>query len=282
MGIFCCRRLLLGSAVFLLLTVLTAVPENAVFFGVPAEAASEQVLMAQDLFYNRLSAVDSLTLEDRRSVSYAEAAAAGELPASGVIFYLSIENTNGKWVFSFTGELPAEGKKAEYAKTYDSFYKILTEAGSSIQAVMTNLFASGAEAEEEPKAEGAPLALSIERLAGTWSGEDLIDKIVILRSGRGFAIYENGATMNLTVAVSGSTVTFTQSGRPNASFYPDLPRQIALVSAQNAPPISWAMQLVGENTMKGIKTTLVPVVSNGEVVSAEQSQVDVSWSRQTN
>lgn len=277
------RRILL-KMIFVLIpvVVLAAAPDKAVFYGVPKAAATEQILMAQDLFYNKLASLNTITLEDHRDISYQEAKDGGLLPAAGIIFYISIENVNESWAFSFNGELPETGKKASYAKSYDSFYKILIEAGSSIQAVMASLVSPDAEPVKE-LTEGTVLKPSVEMLAGTWGGEEFIDKIVILRSGRGFVIYKNGATMNITVAIDGSTVTLTQSGRPNASFYPDIPRQIALVSAQSAQPISWTMKVTGQDNMMGTKRTLAPIYGEGgDIISAEQTEISVQWSRRSN
>ena len=37
---------------------------------------------------------------------------------------------------------------------------------------------------------------TLETLAGTWTGEALVDKVIILRGGNGFVIFKNGASMN--------------------------------------------------------------------------------------
>ena len=84
--------------------------------------------------------------------------------------------------------------------------------------------------------------ISTENLSGTWSGEENIDKIVILRGGRGFVIFKNGASMNITVENKDNQIVITQKGRSNASFYPELERNTALNAALSADPIEWILK----------------------------------------
>ena len=100
------------------------------------------------------------------------------------------------------------------------------------------------------------------QLSGIWSGEPFTDKIVILRGGRDFIIFKNGATMNISVSAEensehGSLIKIRQIGKPNASFYPELPREIALSVAPNASPIEWNFTMNDENALSGTKTTLL-------------------------
>ena len=71
------------------------------------------------------------------------------------------------------------------------------------------------------------VVMTLDTLAGTWTGDTLIDKIVILRGGKGFVIFKNGASMNIVISINGSSVTVIQKGRSNASFYPELSRELA-------------------------------------------------------
>ena len=122
--------------------------------------------------------------------------------------------------------------------------------------------------------DNSPPAVSTDSIAGTWGGEDYIDKIVILRGGRGFIIYKNGATMNISVSVADKEVTVTQAGKSNASFFPELPREAALLAATDAPPLSWKLTVQNSSTLTGTKTTLVE--SNGGIVSGK---VRIEWKR---
>ena len=118
------------------------------------------------------------------------------------------------------------------------------------------------------------ISLSLDTLSGTWKGDNHISKIVILRGGKGFVIYKNGASMNIQVSIQDNMIFAQQTSRANASFFPDLPREVALVMANNASPIQWKLSLVDDNTLSGEKLTLMPTEN-----SAELQSVNVTWER---
>lgn len=145
----------------------------------------------------------------------------------------------------------------------DSLEKLIANAPSSPD---TDIFTQ--------EISSKPAVTSTENLSGTWSGEDYIDKIVILRGGRGFVIFNNGASMTISVKLSGADVIITQNGRSNASFYPDLPRQNALTAALEAEPIEWKLTFADNNTLTGSKKT---IKANGETF--EYNTIKVKWNR---
>ena len=123
-----------------------------------------------------------------------------------------------------------------------------------------------------------PVHASTESIAGTWKGEEYIAKIIILRGGRGFIIYKNGASMNVTVnVINRDKILITQAGSANASFFPDLPRKIALDNATSALPIEWTLSLRDTQTMIGEKKTLIndPNSASG----ATEGTVSVTWTK---
>ena len=119
--------------------------------------------------------------------------------------------------------------------------------------------------------------MTLDTLAGTWTGDTLVDKIVILRGGKGFVIFKNGASMNITVSLNGTSVTVTQKGRSNASFYPELSRELALKNAATANPIKWELKLVSLQKMTGVKTTLVEDKKSS--TGASPKAISVEWSK---
>ena len=118
----------------------------------------------------------------------------------------------------------------------------------------------------------------MDSLAGTWVGEQLIDKVIILRAGKGFVIFKNGASMTIAVSIKGNNVSVVQQGRSNASFYPEIARELALKNAATASPISWSLILVGESTLKGTKTTLVEDKKSSSGISV--GSIEVQWTKQ--
>ena len=108
-----------------------------------------------------------------------------------------------------------------------------------------------------------------------------INKVVLMRSGRGFVIYNNGASMNINIKIEANNSTnkiiITQQGNQNASFFPELPRNVALLAAKNAKPIQWTLTLTDNNTLTGTKQTLSLTEDN----NATPSEIDVIWTRKS-
>lgn len=86
--------------------------------------------------------------------------------------------------------------------------------------------------------------------------------------------------MNITVEIKGSTIICTQSGKSNASFFPELPREVALVAAMDAQPITWTMTLSSNSTLTGTKQSLQAIMEAGSAVGAEMGISQVTWTRQ--
>ena len=169
-------------------------------------------------------------------------------------------------------------------KEYESFYKILMEPKSTLQQTLHQLLSSANGNNQNSDKDSnnhffSPASISTDLLAGTWGGEENINKIVIMRSGRGFVIFKNGASMNILIKIqkaeSDTKVIITQESRPNASFFPELPRTVALQAAKEAEPIEWTLSLLNDNTLSGTKKTLTLASDN----QTSMSKLNVTWHR---
>lgn len=267
------------------------------------------ILMTQDLYYSHLASLDDIVLNDRRSTQFNEPDFVDLLTNKAnanvendktchIAFYAQITESNtgnGNWTCSLNAVNLLSGVHIKKQDTYSSYYKVLLDAKSFVQQVIyqaaglegssPSIPSAPSSASSASSSSSPPVALnktpsgtkgqSPEVLSGTWSGEDYIDKIVILRGGRGFVIYKNGASMNISVVIAGDAVEITQVGKSNASFFPELPRDVALKVATDAPAIKWNLTLLDSNLLEGKKTTLA--LQDG---TATESQVAVSWKRQ--
>ena len=84
--------------------------------------------------------------------------------------------------------------------------------------------------------------------------------------------------MNISVTISGKTLTALQQSKPNASFFPEIPREAALINAVNAEPVRWEMTIESESAMSGVKYTLVETKGSGQP-SVTQGSINVRWRR---
>ena len=273
---------------------------NLCYYGVVTNVNDQNMLnITQDLFYAQLRGIGYLGTQDlrddeikdsytqiqgdERGEAFFGLAQAQEKPENSMLFVARIyrPRSDEKWSCVFAVKNLQDGQIFSTEKEYDSYYKILTDAKLLIQRVVFDASGSGGALGQSAKAgpgaarqDGAEVGA--ESLAGTWSGEKSASKIILLRSGRGFIVFNNGATMNVAVFAQdgGSSVRIVQRDKFNASFYPDIDRQTILNYAESATPIEWNMTLASSGSLVGKKRTLVQ--SGGSV---EPASVDVTWTK---
>lgn len=264
------------------------------FYGVYSQDADKNMLnMTEDLFYTQLREL-SIDLTDKRQQQFSQ----GEESFNPLTYdFLITSDKNSyalfvqikklptlKWECSiFLKKLSSE-KTYSTTKEYDSYYKILMESKTNLKGMLIDLLDStknlaiASETEEITSDQ----IISTDVIAGSWKGENFIDKIVIMRGGRGFIIYKNGASMNILINISkneenGSpTININQASRNNASYYPELQRKDAMEYAIDAQPIEWSFKLANAKTLKGTKSTLVQKMPG---VAPEQGIIDVEWTK---
>ena len=246
------------------------------FYGAVSVSGDDAVIkLTQDLFFSQLEALDLFDIQDRRQTVYSTNILKQHANTSDLLFYAQIYEKKGEWVSVLHLVEAATGKEAVTEKQYDGYYKILMEAKNSLASLIKD-FGNGETS--QAKQVFQPQTPNTENLSGTWYGEEYIDKIILLRGGRGFVIFKNGASMNISVTISGKTLTALQQSKPNASFFPEIPREAALINAVNAEPVRWEMTIESESAMSGVKYTLVEA-KGSELPSVTQGSINVRWRR---
>lgn len=257
-------------------------PYNIDYYGiVSSEIDDNMAKMLSDLYYTQFQEISSFNVTDKRTQDCLKSIPSNDsIDSSNFSFYSIITKENAKWISNLT--IKNKNINHSVKKEFDSFYKILMEPKDILQASLKDLVLQKTVVSTEEQTEQPTINLpqiSTEFLSGTWYGENNIDKIVIMRGGRGFVIFNNGASMNISVELSNAskkTIKIKQNGRSNASFYPDLPRQVALKVAVNANPIEWNFELLDDNTLKGKKSTLIS--ANEDAIPGI---IDVTWHRRS-
>ena len=270
------------------------------YYGVLTNVNDQNMLnITQDLFYAQLRGIQSLQILDKRDddikdsysdiqadarcESFFNLAQAHVPQEDGLLFAARIyrPKSDEKWSCVFAVKNLQGGEIFSKEKEYDSYYKILTDAKVLIQRVVSEASGNSDASAGTAKSGGGPSRQEsseggAENLAGTWSGEKNASKIIILRSGRGFIVFNNGATMNVAVFAQedGSSVRIVQRDKFNASFYPDIDRQTVLNYAESAAPIEWNLTLSQNGSLVGKKKTLA--LSGGVL---EPTSVDVTWTK---
>lgn len=264
-------------------SVFSEAKRSVVFFGaVSSSQDTATIKLTEDLYYSQMLALSSLSVKNRRDIVWNPNIANEYESTDSILFHAEIQEKNSGWQCTLTALDMENGLAASKTFFYEGYYKILMDAKNSLLSLFDQLEDGTAIAGtlEQAESEGFSEALaqiSLEQLAGNWSGDSYITKIVIQKTGRGFVIFKNGATMNITVSLSGTTVTAQQASGSNASFFPELPREVALKSAKTASPITWTLEITDWNTLSGTKLTLA--MDDAEAVPVEQA-VPTVWTRQ--
>ena len=270
---------------FLTFSSLFAQKYSIDYFGIVASGVDDNMSkMTSDLYYTQLCEINSYIVEDKRNgVRMDHSPQTDDFEEGKISLYAVItkKENSSKWISTITIYDSSKGTTLSEAKEYDSFYKILMEPKSTLQETITSLLSgNGNVVTNQGGSKGNSTIQSTEFLSGTWGGEDTIDKIVIMRGGRGFVIFKNGSSMNITVEVKSSgtsqNIIITQNGKANASFFPELPREIALKEAVNADPIKWVLTLSDDDTLTGTKSTLI--FNDG---TAKAGTMTVTWKRKS-
>lgn len=307
-----------GSKIFVVLLFLiffritdSAAQEKYTFFfyGLIAPASQEnQAAITEDLFAAQLRSISEIEFIDKRNPalkkSYAEKYDSSEKTQENgndffslisedqeikskenpVLIYSIIEKNDDEiWKGSFYAKNFKTGQVESVTKQSDSFYKILRESRDSISQIASKI--TGLEISSEqisrPVREGInSVPMTIEGVSGTWTGEEGITKIVLMRSGRGFVIFKNGATMNIELSVTESEnnnkiLNIKQAANFNASFYPLIPRQKVLEYTGKVNPIEWNFILTGSGKLIGRKKSLGEL-DNGSI---EEINSKVEWTK---
>lgn len=283
------KSVLISIILFIFSAGLSAQSYFIDYYGIVSTEIDENMSkMTSDLYYTQLTEINNFTITDKRtSPNLKNRPDISAFSESALAFFTLItkDSDSDKWITTYYVIDKANNEEHSKQKKFDSFYKILMEPKDVLRQTIKQLIENDTSAKtltSQASSEAPDLTTtdisSTEELSGTWTGEDNIRKIVIMRGGRGFVIFKNGATMNIIVELSGDEsnkqVLITQKGHSNASFYPELQRSAALTAAVSAEPIKWTLTLINGNTLKGIKETLLP-----EGNSYKQGTVSVIWTR---
>lgn len=283
------KSVLISIILFIFSAGLSAQSYFIDYYGIVSTEIDENMSkMTSDLYYTQLTEINNFTITDKRtSPNLKNRPDISVFSENALSFFTLItkDSDSDKWITTYYVIDKANNEEHSKQKKFDSFYKILMEPKDVLRQTIKQLIENDTSAKtltSQTSSEAPDLTptdiSSTEELSGTWTGEDNIRKIVIMRGGRGFVIFKNGATMNIIVELSGDEsnkqVLITQKGHSNASFYPELQRSAALTAAVSAEPIKWTLTLINGNTLKGIKETLLP-----EGNSYKQGTVSVIWTR---
>mgnify|MGYP003509440678 FL=1 len=248
------------------------------FMAVSDSSDSATIDLTQDLYFQKLSLLPNITVFDFRNEKF-DLTNISDYSNLDYIFFPEIQENGLGWNCTF--HAIDVNTKATFNSTieYDSYYMILMDAKKEITVFFDSL--SSKINNDNPTENQSTNQLSsinnisIETLSGTWEGEEFIDKIVILRGGRGFVIYENGASMNISLKIENNNLIATQISKSNASYFPEISREKALELAPSAEPIKWTFNIKNSTELEGTKHTLAETDDQ----TPNYTKISVKWKK---
>jgi hypothetical protein len=120
----------------------------------------------------------------------------------------------------------------------------------------------------------------LDSLAGSWRGESGVEKVLILRGGRGVAVLSSGVSIPLELYLSNGTLVVRQKGPSNLRQFIDLPDPVARQAVSAAPPLEWyLMESQDQKTLGGTKKTVFIKNDGKNILTMESVSIEVVWSR---
>lgn len=121
---------------------------------------------------------------------------------------------------------------------------------------------------------------SIDSLAGSWRGEEGVEKVMILRGGRGIIVLSSGISLSLDLQMSGTDLLIRQKGSVTPRQFIDLPDPVARQAADIAPPLEWRFMITADQTrLSGTKKTVTVKNDGKNILTMEPLTVAVIWTR---
>jgi hypothetical protein len=137
----------------------------------------------------------------------------------------------------------------------------------------------GTEQQEVPSDALMPVR-NTDSLAGSWRGEEGLEKIMLLRGGRGVAVLSSGISISLDLVIVGDDLVIRQKGSINPRQFSDLPDSVARQASAIVPPLEWRFRVsVDQKKLSGTKKTVTIRHDGQNILSMDPVTVDVSWNR---
>lgn len=119
---------------------------------------------------------------------------------------------------------------------------------------------------------------NIDILSGSWQGEEGIERVEIMRGGRGIALLSSGITILLQIKVDDGYLTINQSGKPSSRQFVNLPDEIAKKAAEAGKTPSWKFLVSADNKILiGEKLDIEIVYHGSNLVSINEVIKKVRW-----
>lgn len=185
-------------------------------------------------------------------------------------------------------ELVLKGRQEQFtriiSKVYDNVNKILLDS----RLLVFNLFDFSVPLEQlavsvsqssERSAEFGYIE-TVDSLAGSWKGEQGLDRVMILRGGRGMAVFSSGVSVSLDLKIDNGYLLVTQKGSLQPRQFLNLPDEIARQAVQQTNPPQWRFLVSPDKKiLSGTKVDAQIQYNETAIISVNYDTAAVEWQR---
>ena len=184
-------------------------------------------------------------------------------------------------------ELVLKGKEDQVtrmiSKVYDNINKILLDS----RLLVLNLFDFSVRLEgladsspQEQRITEFEHIETVDSLAGSWKGEQGLERVMILRGGRGMAVFSSGVSVSLELKIDNGYLLVTQKGTLQPRQFLNLPDAIAQQAVQKINPPQWRFLVSADKKiLSGTKVDAQIQYNDTAILDVQYGTAVVEWLR---
>ena len=168
------------------------------------------------------------------------------------------------------------------SKVYENINRILLDS----RLLVFNLFDFSikldalADSQQEEQTTEFTYIETVDSLAGSWKGEPGLDRVMILRGGRGMAVFSSGVSISLDLKIENGYLLVTQKGTMQPRQFLNLPDGIAQQAVQQIEPPQWRFLVsTDKKILSGTKIDAQIQYNETAIINIQYGTALVEWQR---
>ncbi|MGP1595113.1 MAG: TP0183 family DNA metabolism protein [Treponema sp.] len=263
------------------LPLLIAVPRVAVYRIKSSQMNVQTVQTIDNLVFSFIKELKNYIVLDLRDQPVPE-----QFPSDSdadYVFFTSVQEVADGIQF----ELVLKGKEDQLTRLISKVYGNVNNILLDSRLLVLNLFdfsvalekLNTAEPESVPDVEFG-FVETVDALAGSWKGENGIERVMLLRGGRGMAVFSSGVSISLECKIEDGYLLITQKGALQPRQFLDLPDEIARQAIAKIQPPQWRFLISSDRKiLSGKKFDAHIQHSNNTITDIRYEIADVQWQR---
>lgn len=262
-------------------TMLAAVPKVAVY-QLQAPTMNEQTVQTVDnLVFSFIKELKTYTILDLRTQPV-PAAFPADLSVDYIFYGVLKEVPEGIKL-----ELILKGKEAQVTRMFSKVYENINRILLDSRLLVFNLFDFSIKLDNLAEGEDQKERMTeftyietVDSLAGSWKGEPGLDRVMILRGGRGMAVFSSGVSISLDLKIENGYLLVTQKGSLQPRQFLNLPDGIAQQAVQQIDPPQWRFLVsTDKKILSGTKVDAQIQYNDTAIINIQYGTALVEWLR---